>query len=164
MRASQARKGKKMAKRKAERVRLEQLSRNPRLLRKSKTLGGESLTMARRALQEIREDVGISQAQLAKAAGIPRAAIANLETGRYTISARNGIDIYMALARFAPPQSPQYHEAKEEASKGIASEKEILRKQLIAAQGQIESLKKRCEEIKAAEADVASKEARLREI
>jgi len=121
----------------------------------------EPIHWARRSLREIREELGITQAQLAKAAGIPRAAIANLETGRYTISTRVGVDIWMALARFASPESPQYRGAKREALRAIASEKEILRKQLIATQGQIESLKKWCEEIQAAQADVNSKEARL---
>jgi DNA-binding XRE family transcriptional regulator len=153
-----------MPKKKTERVRLERLSRNPRPSRQSTTVGGKPVFELRRPLQEMRESVGISQSRLAESVGIPTSAIANVENGRYALSARVGARIYTALARFAPPKSPQYREAKQEAERLFAFQRELDRKTLIAAQGQIEALKKKCEEVKSREADLDAEEAQLREV
>lgn len=141
-------------------VTVERLSRNPRPSRQSKTLAGKPLLFCR----DLREGIGVSQSRLAESVGLPASAIANVENGRYALSARNGIAIYMALAKFAKPNSQQYREAKQEAERLIAFQRELDRKNLIAAQGQIESLKRKCEEIKARAADINSKEAQLKEV
>jgi DNA-binding XRE family transcriptional regulator len=141
----------------------ERLSRNPRPSRQSKTLSGKPLYRAARRLEELRAEIGVSQPQLARTAGVPASAIANVETDRYALSARYGIDIYTALARIAPPDSPQYREAKREAAGLIAFQEELDRKMEIDLQGQRVSLEKKYKELERRKADVKSKKARLKE-
>ncbi|SRR5258706_11827926 len=119
---------------------------------------------ARRSLSEIREDVGVSQAQLAAAAGVPKSAIANVEADRQKVSARDGAEIYMAIAQIATPQSPVYLEATEEAAKLIAFQEENCRIARIGIKRQRESLEKKATEISRTEADLESKKARLDEL
>ncbi|MFI5058637.1 MAG: helix-turn-helix transcriptional regulator [Candidatus Acidiferrales bacterium] len=139
------------------RVALERLSRNPRESRQSQSLGGKPLIGTRRKLQEVRQELGVSQAQLAKVAGIPTAAISNIEADRYAVSARVGSDIYTAVARMAVPQSSLYREAKQEAARLIAFQREL-------SLSQIESLRKKLRSVTAMLRDLDGKEARLREI
>jgi DNA-binding XRE family transcriptional regulator len=143
---------------------VERLSRNPRPSRQSKTLKGQPVFRTRRPLQEIRAEIGVSQPQLARAAGVPAAAIANVETERYALSVRYGIDIYTALARIAKPGSPQYREAKQEADGLIAFQEELDRKAAIDLQGQRELLEKKFTELEVRKADVKAKKARLSEL
>src|SRR6267378_1787200 len=116
-----------MAKRKNEQVRavnLERLSRNPRPSRQEKTLGGKPLFQVPHPLSEVRESIGMSQWQLANASGVPRSAIANYELGRYAFSARDGIELFIVLARNAAPKSLEYRKAKENAAKLVADQRE----------------------------------------
>jgi DNA-binding XRE family transcriptional regulator len=120
--------------------------------------------LVRTPLKEIREDIGMSQAQLAKAAGIPSAAIANVELGRYALSANLGVSIYTALAQAALPGSALRREAKEEAERLAAFQEDISRKVLIAIEGEFESLEKKREKHARIQAEIEKKKARLREL
>jgi DNA-binding XRE family transcriptional regulator len=135
-------------------VKLERSSRNPRASRQSKTLGGKPILNVSYDFQVIRESLGMSQAQLAQVAGIPAAAIANVEAGRYLLSARNGIQIFSALARTAPSGSELKRRAEQYARELAAKQMELYRKSRIAAEGQIESGKKKVREIDAGEAEI----------
>lgn len=123
-------------------------------------------TITRRPLAEIRNEVGVSQAHLAKAAGLSPAAIANIEAGRYRlqgltdVNGVNGVAIYMALARLAPPQSPLRREAKEEAAKFIAKAKEVLRQTRVSLEVVLEQIKT----LDAVDADLEAKAAQLAEM
>jgi len=153
-----------MSVRKKDRVKLEQLSRNPRPARQSKTVSGRPLFNARRELQELRAEVGISQPQLARAAGVPIAAIANVERGRYAMAARHGIAIYMALMKAAVPESPQHREAKQEVLRLIEFQEEISRKARIAYEGQLESIEKKLKGVESLEAEMKSIKAQVRSV
>jgi len=139
----------------------ERLSRNPRPSRQSKTVSGKPLFSARRPLQELRAEVGISQPQLARAAGVPVAAIANIESKRYALSARHGAAIYKALAKAAIPESPQYREARQEVGRLTEFQSEITRKARIAYQGQLESIEKKLKGLDALDAEMESYKAWL---
>jgi transcriptional regulator with XRE-family HTH domain len=153
-----------MANRKKDRVGLEELTRNPRPSRQSKTRSGRPLIPVSVSLLELRQRVGMSQTQLAHAAGVPIAAIANVEAERYALSARSGVDLFLAIMRTASPQSAEYRDAKQAALELIAGQKELWRKSKIAIAGQLESLKKKSKQIKSAEAELDAKESRLREV
>jgi transcriptional regulator with XRE-family HTH domain len=133
---------------------LERASRNPRASRQSKTVGGNPILNVTHDFMAIRESLGMSQTQLAQAAGIPAAAIANVESGRYFLSARNGIQIFLALARTAPAGSELQRQANESARELAVKQKALYRKSRIAAEGQIESGKKKLKEIDAREAEI----------
>src|SRR5258706_3930902 len=116
------------------------------------------------APKEVRAWAGISQEELSRKSGIPRAAIASLETGRYKLSVGDGIEIFEALVREIPPESPRYREAKEELLSYIAFKRKIDRKKLVDLKLQIERLEKQCEAVNASLAELDSKKARLREL
>jgi transcriptional regulator with XRE-family HTH domain len=124
-------------------VTLERLSRNPRPSRQGKTISGRPVFEVSHPVEEIRESVGITQVELARASGIPRSAIANIELGRYTVSARDGIKLFTALARTASPES----EARKKAITSILEcanfQKELSRKALAEIECQEETLKER---------------------
>ena len=105
-------------------------------------------------VREIRNGLGISQAELAKRSGISRTAIADLETERYALSAFDGIELFTALARTASG-APEYREkAKQAALKLMAFQRENSRRKL-------EKLEKERREVEALAAELDAKEARL---
>ena len=113
-------------------------------------------------LKSVREWVGISQAQLSQMSGISKAAIANVEAGRYKMAALNGAELFAALALAISPELTQGREqTKREALRLLAFQQEINRKSRIAYEAQIEALKRKCEELDAEDAYIKSKEAKL---
>lgn len=138
-------------------VAFERRTRNPRESQQSRTLSGAPLIGVRRKLQEVRQELGLSQAQLAKAAGIPTAAISNIEAERYAVSVRVGIDIYTAVAQMADPHSALYREAKQDATRLIAFQREL-------SLSHIESLRKKLRSVTAVLRDIDGKEERLTKV
>jgi DNA-binding XRE family transcriptional regulator len=115
--------------------------------------------------KEVREWIGISQAELARSSGISRAAIADLETGRYKMSAANGIELYMALARaISPASSKEREKIRKEAFRLLAFQRELYRKKLIDIEYQAKKLQKQHEAIEVSVAELDSKEAQLQGI
>jgi DNA-binding XRE family transcriptional regulator len=135
-------------------VKFERSSRNPRASRQSKTQSGKAILNVSYDFQVIRDSLGMSQTQLAQAAGIPAAAIANVEAGRYFLSARNGIQIFSALARTAPAGSELRRQATQGVRELASMQTELYRKSRIAAKGQIELGKRKLKEIEAGEAEI----------
>ncbi len=150
-------KGKKMSGEKkthARPAKLERLSRNPRASRQRQTLSGKPIFNPPYDFQEIRESLRISQAQLAQAAGIPAAAIANVEAGRYVLAARKGVQIFAALARMAPAGSELQRQAEQSARKLADDQNELNRKHRIAVERQVESGKKKIKELDDIDAEI----------
>jgi DNA-binding XRE family transcriptional regulator len=114
-------------------------------------------------LKETREWVGISQAELARKSGIPKAAIANVESNRYKMSVLNGAVLFMAFASSIPPEFPAYRKKmRQEAFRLLGIQKELDSEELVDIDRQIERLQKKREAVKASVAELESKEARLR--
>jgi DNA-binding XRE family transcriptional regulator len=153
----------KRKKQQTEAVTLERLSRNPRPSRQLKTLNGKPLIDVPYPLQEVRREVGMSQWELSNASGVPRSAIANIELGRYALSALDGIKLFMTLSRTASPRSAERKKAKESAQVLADRQEELSRKALAAVECQIEALKERREKHKRIAADIESIKAQLRE-
>lgn len=113
-------------------------------------------------IKAAREWVGISQAKLARMSGISRAAIANVETGRYTVSAHDSFALHAALARAIPSDSPKQREKMAHAAIKLADfQSEGYRRNLIEIDSQIEALSKEREQVKALATDLKAKKEEL---
>jgi transcriptional regulator with XRE-family HTH domain len=105
-------------------------------------------------LSDVRCGVGITQEQLSRDSGISRAAIANFERKRRSMSALDGIEIFTAIAR-AVSRSPEHtSQAKQNALSLIAQQKQDDLARIDNLRYQIEQLEKKI-------AELDSKEARL---
>ena len=115
-------------------------------------------------MHEIRKALGISQNQLADAAGVPRSAVANVEAGRYLLSAAIGIDLFMALIDLAGSNVEQRAAAKAEALKCLELHKQRTRIRRLGIEGQIRQLKKKIADVEQYLEEMKELERRLIEL
>jgi len=143
---------------------LERVSRNPRLADKRKTISGKrTIGPTTRGLSEMREALGLTQAQLAAAIGLPRTMIANVESGRYLAIIWVGIKMYLEFARIAARKglTPLYLEAKREVATFIEFQRELNERYIRNAEREAEDTRKK---VAAFEKRLADEEAQLRSL
>jgi len=113
-------------------------------------------------IKELRKWVGLSQAQLARMAGVPRSAIANIELDRYKLPAATGVDIFSALARATPPEFlRERQEIWGEAFRLLDFQMELDRKVIIEIKAEIGTLQKKLESREALAVSRQAKKAQL---
>jgi DNA-binding XRE family transcriptional regulator len=142
---------------------LERISRNPRLAGRRQTMGGKPTIRSTRTLQEMREALGLTQAQLAEATGVRRTMIANLENGRYAAIIWVGIKMYLFFASVAAKKqlTPLYLEAKRDVARFIDYQRELNAQVLRKSEREVETKRKKVE---ALEKQLAAEEAQLRSV
>jgi DNA-binding XRE family transcriptional regulator len=142
---------------------LERISRNPRLADRRKTMGGKPFIGSTRTLQEMREALGLTQAQLAEETGVRRTMIANLENGRYAAVIWVGIKMYLFFASVAAQKqlTPLYLEAKRDVARFIAFQRDLNAQAVRKAEREAENERKK---VTALEKRLVAEEARLREL
>jgi len=142
---------------------LERISRNPRLADRPKTMGGKPAIGGTRPIQEMREALGLTQAQLAEATGLRRTMIANLESERYAAIIWVGIKMYLALASIAAKKqlTPLYEEAKKDVQRFIDFQRDLNARTIRNAEREAENKRRK---VKSLEKRLADEEARLREL
>jgi DNA-binding XRE family transcriptional regulator len=138
-------------------------SRNPRPSRQSKTVDGNSLVKSTWDISEMREAVGMTQKELAKALGVRRSMIANLEAGRYVASVFLGITMYLVFAKIAADKqlTSLCTDAKENVRRFIAFQRRIDDELIRDKEREVEATRAHAA---LREKHLAEQEARLREL
>jgi len=142
---------------------LERASRNPRIADKRKTVSGKHLTGGTRPLRELREALGITQAEVAAVMGCRRTMIANLESLRYAAVIWFGIKMYLYFARIAAEKklTALHQEISGEVRNFIAFQRNLNALTMRKAESELEEQRKAVE---IREKRLADAEAQLREV
>lgn len=116
----------------------------PKLLTTKQVKQRDLPTIAQKyEIKAIREWVGISQSELARLSGITRAAMANVESNRYWMSARDGARLFEALTNAIPPESHGEREiTRHEALRLLKFQRELNRKEANCDRSPVPSTRK----------------------
>jgi DNA-binding XRE family transcriptional regulator len=142
---------------------LERISRNPRFANRPKTMGGKPTIGGTRPLQDMREALGLTQAELAHALGVRRTMIANIESGRYAAFIFVGIEMYLFFASIAAQKQLMslYLEAKRDVRRFIGFQRDLNAKAVRETEREAENQRKKVE---ALEKQLAANEAQLHKV